>query len=70
MAELIGGTLLLMVILGIATLALIVWALVDLFSRPMDTGYRLLWVAVILLLPVVGSIAYLIVGRTTRGTAI
>jgi hypothetical protein len=70
MGELIGGSLILIAILGIATLALIVFALVDLFSRPMDTGNRLLWVAVILLLPVLGSLAYLIVGRTTRGTAI
>lgn len=68
--ELVGGTLVFALLPGLAALALIVYALVDLFRRPMDTAYRILWAAAILFFPIVGSLAYLLIGRNMRGPVV
>ena len=60
------GLVVAIVIVGIAQLALDVIALVDLYRRPADRvaiGNKWVWVAVILLVNLLGAILYLVVGR-------
>jgi hypothetical protein len=47
-------------------LALAVWAIVDLANQPMDPVMKLLWVVLILVFPIVGPIASLIINRPER----
>jgi len=68
--EIVGLGFLLAIVLGIASLVMVVYALVDLFRRPMETTMRVLWLVVILCFPIIGSVAYLIVNRTARGPAV
>jgi hypothetical protein len=65
-----GGSFLLMTLVGLAALALVIWAIVDLFSRPMDGPMRLLWLLVILFFPFIGSLIYLVAGRNMRERAV
>lgn len=67
--EFVGGAFLIMLLLGIVALALIIYALVDLFKRPMDTTLKIIWALAILVFPIIGSIVYLVIGRSMRGTA-
>ncbi len=67
--EFVGGAFLIMLLLGIAALALIIYALVDLFKRPMDNTLKIIWALAILFFPIIGSVVYLIIGRSMRGTA-
>ena len=50
-------------ILGLIVLVLDIIAIVDCAKRSMDTGKKVLWIVLILLLPVVGLILYYLVGR-------
>ena len=66
LSDLPVGLVVAMVVLGIAQLALDVAALVDLYRRPADrvaTGNKWVWVAVILLVNLLGAILYFVVGR-------
>ncbi|MBD8488427.1 PLDc_N domain-containing protein [Echinicola sp. CAU 1574] len=48
-------------------LALMVWALVDVLTAEFaDSNTKLIWVIVILLLPFLGSILYLLIGRKEK----
>lgn len=40
-----------------------IWSLYDIWTGSMDTGKKLLWTILCLLLPVLGTIIYLAVGR-------
>ena len=52
----------------IILLALDIWALISVVGSNASTGSKLIWVLVILLLPVIGFIAWLIFGpRAARG---
>jgi succinate dehydrogenase/fumarate reductase cytochrome b subunit len=55
------------VVFGLGGLILFVWALIDAVQVPDDSMYRsgtkLIWVLVIVLVPVIGAIVYLAVGR-------
>jgi hypothetical protein len=57
-------------VLPVALLVLWVYALVDAIKVPDDSMYqagnKLIWILVILLAPVIGSIVYLVVGRPIR----
>lgn len=57
-------------LLGIASFALWIWALVDAVRVPDDRFYRagtkLVWVLVIVLLQLIGAVVYLAVGRPER----
>jgi succinate dehydrogenase/fumarate reductase cytochrome b subunit len=60
------------VVFGLGGLALFVWALIDAVQVPDDSMYRsgtkLVWVLVIVLVPIIGAIVYLAVGRpVSRG---
>lgn len=68
--NLLGGSVILLLLLGIAYLALLIFALVDLVQRPMEPAMKLLWGAAIFFFPLLGSIVYLIVGRSMRGTTV
>ncbi len=66
----VGASFLLSVIVGLVAIALVIYALVDLFREPMDNGMRLIWVLVILFFPIIGSIVYLIAGSAARRRAV
>jgi succinate dehydrogenase/fumarate reductase cytochrome b subunit len=55
------------VVFGLGGLALFVWALIDAVQVPDDSMYqsgtKLVWVLVIVLVPIIGAIVYLAVGR-------
>jgi hypothetical protein len=59
--------------LFVATIALVIWTLVDVVRMPGDgsfkTGTQIVWVIVILLGGLVGAIIYLAVGRPPGGAA-
>jgi hypothetical protein len=50
-------------ILGLVILVLDILAIVDCIGRPMDTGMKVLWIVLIILLPVIGLILYFLLGR-------
>ena len=50
-------------ILGILHLVIFIWALIQIIGSGMSLGSKILWIAVVLLLPVVGLILYLLFGR-------
>ena len=66
-AEIGGGLFagfgILIVILALATLALWIWAFIDILGRNMDGTKKLLWIVVILVAPLIGAILYLLIGR-------
>ncbi len=49
-------------LLGLVILVLDVWAIVRIMQSGADTGTKVLWVVVILLLPVLGLILWLLFG--------
>lgn len=53
-------------IFGLIWFILIVVALMDLFKSGLPTNTKLLWLIVILVAPVLGSIIYLVLGRNNR----
>jgi hypothetical protein len=56
-----------MAILGIAALAIWIWALVDAIQNPaLDSTMRIVWVLVIVFTQIIGAIIYLAIGRSTR----
>ncbi|WP_291403962.1 PLDc N-terminal domain-containing protein [Daejeonella sp.] len=60
----IGGVL--RFLIGIIWFILIVVTLMDLLKSRIPTNTKLLWLIVILLAPVLGSIIYLLVGRNNK----
>ncbi|OCW55641.1 PLDc N-terminal domain-containing protein [Hoeflea olei] len=50
-------------ILGIIILILDIWAILQIIKGGGSTGSKLLWILVILLLPVVGLLLWLLLGR-------
>ncbi len=49
-------------IVGLLILILDIWAMVSTINSGGDTGSKVLWIVLILLLPVVGFIAWFLVG--------
>ena len=54
-------------IVGLLLLVLDIYVIVLIVNSRMDPGMKLVWVIVVLLLPLVGPILYLVLGRGTRG---
>ena len=50
-------------LLGLLWLALVIWALVDLFKSNRSTDQKIIWLIVILVFPVAGTIIYYLVSR-------
>ena len=67
----LGGALAIIVLLFIlASLALIVWAVVDLIGNPrIDGPLKIVWALVIFFLPFLGSLIYLVIGRSASESA-
>ncbi|CAN5356543.1 hypothetical protein BH11ACT1_BH11ACT1_02140 [soil metagenome] len=68
-----GGVVAALVVLVIIQLTLDVIALIDLYRRPADrvvSGNKWIWLAVILLVNLIGAILYLVVGRVKTETAV
>jgi hypothetical protein len=40
--------------------------LVDIFRHPMPTGQRVLWIAIVIVLPIIGTIAYFTLRKPTE----
>jgi hypothetical protein len=68
-----GGLFGIFMVLSLAGLAVMIWALVDAVKVPDDSMYRagnkLVWVLVIVLLNWIGAIIYFAIGRPSPGTA-
>ena len=65
-----GGCVLVWIFLGLGSLILWIWALVDAIQNPGLSGNeRIIWVLVILLTQVLGAILYLLIGRKRRAAA-
>lgn len=50
-------------ILGLIVLVLDIVAIVDAVKSSIETGKKVLWIALIILLPVIGLILYYLIGR-------
>jgi len=50
-------------LLGLVILVLDIVAIVDLLKSAKDTGKKVLWVILILVLPVVGMVLYFVLGK-------
>jgi uncharacterized membrane protein YhaH (DUF805 family) len=50
-------------IFGLVILVLDIVAIVDCVQRSMDTGMKVLWIVLIILLPIIGLILYFLLGR-------
>ena len=48
---------------GIIILVLDIIAIIDVLKSSMDTGKKILWIVLIVLLPVIGLILYYLMGR-------
>ncbi len=51
--------------LGLLVLVLDIIAILDVLKSSMDTGKKALWIILILILPIVGMILYLLIGKKT-----
>lgn len=51
-------------IVGLIVLVLDIVAIVDVVKSSMDTGKKILWIILILLLPLVGMILYFLLGKS------
>jgi hypothetical protein len=49
-------------IISIAPVELFLWILVDVLRSKLDTTMKILWVLVIILIPLISSILYLVIG--------
>lgn len=50
-------------IIGLVVLILDIIAIIDLFKGQKPTGQKVLWVILILVLPLIGMIAYFLMGK-------
>jgi hypothetical protein len=50
-------------LIGLVILVLDIIAIVDLFKGAMDTGKKILWLVLILVLPLIGMVLYFLIGK-------
>lgn len=50
-------------LLGLVVLVLDIIAIVDAVKSSMDTGKKVLWIVLVLVLPVIGMILYFVIGK-------
>jgi hypothetical protein len=55
-------------ILGLIVLIADVWAIVNIFQSAADTGKKVLWTVLVIILPVLGFILWYFLGPKTGGT--
>ena len=59
-----GGALVALVVLGIVELGLVIYCIVDIVRRPaVAGGHKWVWIVIVVLFNLIGSIIYLAVGR-------
>ncbi len=63
MGSIVGGMVALWVLFLVAEIVLVIWALTSVARSNLDGVMKLVWVAVILFFPILGSIAALIFNR-------
>lgn len=57
-------------IFGLIILALDIWGIINVMGSGAGTGAKILWILLILVLPVIGLIAWFVAGpRSSRGVA-
>jgi len=61
--EFLGGSLASIGIIGLLALALIVYAILDLIKSPMSSTNKIIWGLIIWIVPFIGAIVYLVIGR-------
>jgi hypothetical protein len=54
------------VFIGIPLAIAWVVGVVDIFRHPMPTGQRVLWIAIVIVLPIIGTIAYFTLRKPTE----
>ena len=52
-------------LIGVIVLILDIIALADVLKSGMDTGNKALWIALIIILPVIGMVLYFLIGKKT-----
>ncbi len=57
-------------LIGLIILIADIWAIINVLGSPASTGGKVLWVVIILILPVIGLIAWLIMGPRKGATTI
>ena len=50
-------------VIGLIILILDIIALVDILKSSMDTGKKILWIVLIIVLPVIGMVLYFLIGK-------
>ena len=50
-------------LIGLVILVLDIIAIVDLFKNTKDTGKKILWLILILILPLIGMVLYFLMGK-------
>ena len=50
-------------LIGLVILVLDIIALVDILKSAVDTGKKILWVLLVVLLPVIGMVLYFLIGK-------
>ncbi len=50
-------------LIGLVVLVLDIVAIVDAIKSSMDTGKKVLWVILVLVLPIVGMVLYFLIGK-------
>ncbi|MCM8568059.1 PLDc N-terminal domain-containing protein [Gramella jeungdoensis] len=53
-------------ILIILTVVMVIWAIVDIFQKNLSLTEKLLWLIVIILAPIIGTLVYFLLGRRIR----
>lgn len=51
------------IILAIVLFIMVIWAVVDIFSKPYPLPKKLVWLLVIFFIPYIGAILYFVMGR-------
>lgn len=50
-------------LIGLVVLVLDIIAIVDVIKSSVDTGKKALWIILVLVLPIIGMIAYFLIGK-------
>ncbi|TDE12827.1 PLDc N-terminal domain-containing protein [Dyadobacter psychrotolerans] len=65
----LGGNETLLILLGVAFFAVVMWAIIDILRNNNLKGLeKVIWITVIMVLPVLGTLLYLYFGRTVNAS--
>lgn len=66
LANVVGGAVVVYIVGAILLFLLVIYALYDLWTNSADSPKKLLWTIIILIVPVIGAIAYFAIGRGSK----